>query len=95
MNKIVNSNVSYGYVPVELVNSSEISLKAKGLYACLTLNLPEDGHMSISMLASINKDGIASIESGLRELEAAGYLVRTRKNDSRGCFCTLYELKDN
>jgi len=95
MNKIANSKGSCGYIPAELVNSSEISLKAKGLYACLTLNLPKDGRMSISMLASINKDGIASIENGLKELEAAGCLVRTRKNDSRGCFCTVYKLKDN
>ena len=52
-----------------------LSLKAKGLFSVM-MSLPEEGNCTIQDLAAICKEGAESIGSGLRELEAAGYILR-------------------
>ena len=59
-----------------------LSLKAKGLLS-LMLSLPEDWDYTMKGLARICKDGIDS-SSGIRELEAHGYLVRARVRGANG-----------
>ena len=54
-----------------------LSLKAKGLLS-LMLSLPENWDYTMKGLARICKDGIDSISGGIRELEAHGYLIRSR-----------------
>lgn len=72
-----------------------LSIKAVGLYMCIAEVLARGGRISASVLADMNKDGIASIESGLRELEAAGWLRRSKKKDNKGHFYSVYELRNN
>ena len=60
-----------------------LSLKAKGLHS-LMLSLPEDWDFTQRGLAAICKDGVDSIASTIRELEAAGYLRRRRIRDAHG-----------
>ena len=60
-----------------------LSLKAKGLLS-LMLSLPENWDYTMKGLASICKDGIDSISGGIRELEAHGYLIRTRVRSANG-----------
>ena len=60
-----------------------LSLKAKGLLS-LMLSLPENWDYTMKGLASICKDGIDSISGGIRELEAHGYLIRTRVRGANG-----------
>ena len=48
------------------------------------LSLPKDWSYSVSGLAAISKEGKDGILSGLRELEAAGYLERHRNRNERG-----------
>ena len=62
-----------------------MSLKAKGLLS-LMLSLPDDWDYSIAGLATLSKDGKDSVMSALKELEAFGYLIRTRLVDERGRF---------
>lgn len=81
-------------VPNEVFRAG-LSAKAIGLYACIAEVLTTGGRISASVLADMNKDGIASVESGLRELEAAGWLRRSKKKDSKGHFYSVYELKNN
>lgn len=57
--------------------NKNLSLKAKGLLS-LMLSLPEDWDYTTRGLASICKDGVDSISTALKELEAEGYLVRKR-----------------
>ena len=57
-----------------------LSLKAKGLLS-LMLSLPEN---TMKGLARICKDGIDSISGGIRELEAHGYLIRSRVRSANG-----------
>ena len=60
-----------------------LSLKAKGLLS-LMLSLPEDWDYTMKGLARICKDGIDSISGGIRELEAHGYLIRSRVRSANG-----------
>lgn len=81
-------------VPNEFLRT-KLSAKAVGLYMCIAEVFARGGRISASVLADMNKDGIASVESGLRELEAAGWLHRSKKKDSKGHFYSVYELKNN
>lgn len=81
-------------VPNELLRT-KLSAKAKGLYAHIASIVAVGGRISASVLADRSTDGITSIESGLRELEAAGWLRRSKKKDSKGHFYSVYELKNN
>ena len=60
-----------------------LSLKAKGLLS-LMLSLPENWDYTMKGLAHICKDGIDSISGGIRELEAHGYLIRSRVRSANG-----------
>ena len=57
----------------EVFHDKRLSLKAIGLL-CLLWSLPDDWDLSVSGLAAIMKDKKASIRSGLKELEVAGYI---------------------
>lgn len=52
-----------------------LSLKAKGLLSMM-LSLPETWNYTTRGLAAICKEGVDAIGSTIRELEAAGYIVR-------------------
>ena len=60
-----------------------LSLKAKGLLSMM-LSLPDDWNYSTRGLASICKEGVDSIGSGLKELEKNGYITRNRIRGSDG-----------
>lgn len=63
--------------------NKNLSLKVKGLLS-LMLSLPEDWDYTIRGLASICKDGVDSISTALKELEAEGYLIRERVRHEDG-----------
>ena len=52
-----------------------LSLKAKGLLSIM-LSLPDSWNYTTRGLAAICKEGVDAIRSAIRELEAAGYIVR-------------------
>lgn len=62
---------------------SGLSLKARGML-CTMLSLPDDWEFSENGLQAILKDGQTSIRSAIKELEAAGFLSRTRERDESG-----------
>lgn len=63
----------------------DLSLKAKGLLS-LMLSLPDDWDYSAKGLATLCQEGRDSVESGLKELEREGYLLRRRIRSPNGCF---------
>lgn len=65
------------------LRNKELSLKAKGLQS-LMLSLPEDWDYTLKGLSAICGDGVDSISSALKELEQAGYVVRSRIRNERG-----------
>lgn len=73
----------------------QLSLKARGLLS-LMLSLPDDWDYSARGLACLCRDGVNSICSALKELEQAGYVVRSQRRNSRGKIVnieyTVYEV---
>ena len=65
-----------------------LSLKSKGLLSMM-LSLPEDWNYTTRGLAKICKEGVDAIGGALRELEAAGYIVRHQLRDRRAASATL------
>lgn len=63
--------------------NKNLSLKAKGLLS-LMLSLPDEWDYTIRGLVSICKDGVDSISTALKELEAEGYLIRKRARHKDG-----------
>lgn len=90
----VEKNKNYTVMSNVHLRDSRLSLKAKGLLAMI-LSLPDDWKYSIEGLAAISKESRSSINSGLRELEAAGYLTRRQLRDEKGHMTnteyTIYE----
>ena len=65
------------------LRNANLSLKANGLLSMM-LSLPEDWNYTTRGLAKICKEGVDAIGAALRELEAAGYIVRHKLRDRQG-----------
>ena len=65
------------------LRNANLSLKAKGLLSMM-LSLPEDWNYTTRGLAKVCKEGVDAIGAALRELEAAGYIVRHKLRDRQG-----------
>ena len=65
------------------LRNKELTLKAKGLLSQM-LSLPEDWDYTLAGLSHINREKIDAIREAVRELERAGYIVRSRERDEKG-----------
>jgi len=82
---------NYGVAPNELLNSAELSLKAKGLFTYIQ-SKPDGWDFSAERMMLQNLDGRDAIRSALKELEKAGYLTRTQRRKEKGYWETEYTL---
>ena len=65
------------------LKNKDLSLKSKGLLSQM-LSLPEDWDYTLKGLSMINRESIDAIREAVRELEQAGYIVRTRERNEFG-----------
>lgn len=76
------------------LKNKDLSLKSKGLLSQM-LSLPEDWDYTLKGLSMINRESIDAIREAVRELERAGYIVRTRERNEfghlKGTDYTIYE----
>lgn len=79
----VQKTQNYTIMSNHHLRNKTLSLKAKGLLS-LMLSLPEDWDYTTRGLASICKEGVDSVCATVRELEAAGYIIRRRIRDKNG-----------
>ena len=79
----VERNKGYTVMSNHHLRNKELSLKAKGLMSQM-LSLPEDWDYTLKGLSLINREQIDAIRAAIRELEQAGYIVRSRERDSQG-----------
>ena len=79
----VERNKGYTVMSNHHLRNRELSLKAKGLLSQM-LSLPEDWDYTLAGLSLINKEKIDAIREAIRELEKAGYIVRSRTRDEKG-----------
>lgn len=81
-------------VPNSWMRDSRLSWKAKGLLANIVGHAP-GYELTVKQLIEDGTDGKDAVLSGLRELETAGYLVRTRLRDQDGTWGAYdYEVRD-
>lgn len=79
-------------------DDERLSLKAVGLLGFM-LRLPDDWNFTLEWLAGKHKDGLASIRSAMKELEAAGYVsrseqIRTDSGTFRGADYIVREIPE-
>ena len=79
----VEKNRGYTVMSNHHLRNNDLSLKAKGLLSQM-LSLPEDWDFTLKGLSLINREQIDAIRAAVRELEQAGYIVRSRERDSQG-----------
>ena len=79
----IERNRDYTVMSNHHLRDTELSLKSKGLLSMM-LSLPEEWNYTTRGLAAICKEGADCIGSALRELEQAGYIVRSRIRDGKG-----------
>ena len=79
----VERNRGYTVMSNHHLRNKELSLKAKGLLSQM-LSLPEDWDYTLKGLSLINREKIDAIREAIRELERAGYIVRSRERDEKG-----------
>ena len=79
----VQKTQNYTIMSNHHLRNKALSLKSKGLLS-LMLSLPEDWDYTARGLASICKEGVDSVCATVRELEAAGYIIRRRVRDKNG-----------
>lgn len=65
------------------LKDEKLSFKAKGLLAYM-LSLPDDWVFYETELVNHSTDGLASVKSGLKELQERGYLDRNRERNAKG-----------
>ena len=79
----VERNRGYTVMSNHHLRNKELSLKAKGLLSQM-LSLPEDWDYTLAGLSQINREKIDAIRQAIKELERAGYIVRSRERDEKG-----------
>lgn len=92
---IVRVEKSRNFTPVSNVpfRDKRLSLRARGLLAT-ALTLPDDWEYNLTGLLSLLPDGKQALRAALAELEAAGYLTRTRENAAGGKFVFVYVFRE-
>ena len=79
----VERNAGYTVMSNHHLRNKNLTLKAKGLLSQM-LSLPEDWDFTLAGLSYINREKIDAIREAIRELEKAGYIVRSRERDEKG-----------
>lgn len=79
----VERNKGYTVMSNHHLRNKDLTLKAKGLLSQM-LSLPEDWDYTLAGLSHINREKIDAIREAVRELERAGYIMRSRERDEKG-----------
>lgn len=82
-------DAKFGWIPIELLNSTEISAKAKLMWTYIN-SKPEGWDFSSHRMTAEMQEGIKSIRNSINELIRAGYMARERQSDGHVCYL-IYE----
>ena len=79
----VERNKGYTVMSNYHLKDRSLTLKSKGLLSMM-LSLPDEWNYTTRGLAAICREGVDSIGTALRELEKAGYIIRSQLRDVKG-----------
>jgi len=79
----VEKTMNYTVMSNHHLKNIRISLRAKGLLSIM-LSLPENWDYTLKGLARISLEGVDAIRMAIKELEAEGYIVRSRVRNEKG-----------
>ena len=79
----VQKNKDYTVMSNTHLRDIRLTLKAKGLLS-LMLSLPDGWDYSLKGLSNICREKVDAIREAVKELESAGYVVRSRERDEKG-----------
>ena len=79
----VEKNRDYTVMSNHHLRNRDLTLKAKGLLSQM-LSLPDEWDYTLSGLSHINREKIDAIRTAIQELEAVGYIQRSRERDGKG-----------
>jgi len=77
--------VPFTQIANEVLNNSELSFKAKGIYAFM-MSKPDNWNFTIRSMAKQVKDGEDGIRSGLKELRDQGAIVYVKHTNGTGTY---------
>lgn len=84
----------YSVIRNGVINDHRLSWKARGLLVYI-LSKPDGWRTNSQHLAKIGPDGRDAVRTGLEELRQAGYLDRTKAQDSQGRWSTTTTVYDH
>lgn len=88
-----NKNKGFVTVSNSILRTKKLSLADKGLIALMmSFPKPPDYRITISGLAKYCGESEDTISKRVKELQTAGFVKRTRINDSNGRLCYIYEI---
>lgn len=90
VHNLSDDHKEYAKIPMSLMHRCDISAKAKSVFAYMT-SKPASYQFASKRIAKHFKEGYRSILAAISELEAAGYIRKSKLHDGR----MLYELKEN
>ena len=88
MRTVKQKSSNFTIISNDILRDKNLSLKARGLL-CFMLHLPEDWVFTEKGLATVTGEGLKSIKSGLKELEAQKYLYRIQIRGTGGSFGSM------
>ena len=88
--KLSKKDVGFAQIKNEVLSDKNLSWKAKGIFAYL-YSKPDDWDFSMHRIKDDSTDGKESVRMGLKELEDAGYLIRTRQINGRMNYHLTYQ----
>lgn len=90
--KIEKQKVPFTQVANEVLNSKDLSLRAKGLYAYI-FSKPDDWDFSAVRMKNDHKDGRDSVLSAMKELKVAGILTVKKLGNGRSDYILKHAIQ--
>ncbi len=88
---IEKQTVPFTQIANEVLNSPELSFKAKGIYAFM-MSKPNNWNFTIRSMAKQVKDGEDGIKSGIKELKDLGYVEYEKRTNGTGKYTLRYGI---
>jgi len=85
VNVTKKSKVPFSQIANIVLNDPDLSFKAKGIYAYM-ISKPDNWNFTIRSMAAQVKDGVASIQGGIKELKDSGWVKYIKYKNGSGVY---------